>query len=37
MNSEGKTDEREAIRQDSVRLRLRDLLRRYDLTLASAE
>ena len=36
MSSEGNQDEREAIRNDPVRLRLRDLLRRGDLTLAAA-
>ena len=36
MNPDGETDDREAIRRDPVRLRLRDLLRRSDLTLAAA-
>ncbi len=31
MNPEGKTDEMKTIRQDPVLLRLKDLLRRYDL------
>jgi len=36
MDPHGKTDEREALRRDPVRLRLKDLLRRNDLTLAAA-
>ena len=36
MSSEGKRDERETIRRDPIRLRLRDRLRRYDFTLAAA-
>ncbi len=36
MNTQGKTDEREAIRRDPVRLRLKELLRQKDLTLAAA-
>ena len=36
MNPDGKTEEREAIRRDPVRLRLKELLRRSDLTLAGA-
>ena len=36
MNIEENTDERKTIRLDPVRLRLRDLLRRNDLTLAAA-
>ncbi len=36
MSSERKTDPREAVRRDPVRLRLRELLRRNDLTLAAA-
>ncbi len=36
MEPEGRTEEREAVRRDPVRLRLKDLLRRNDLTLAAA-
>ncbi len=36
MNIEGNKDERKTIRRDPVRLRLKDLLRRNDLTLAAA-
>ena len=36
MEPRGSTDEREALRRDPVRLRLKDLLRQNDLTLAAA-
>ena len=36
MNIEGNKDKRKTIRRDPVRLRLKDLLRRNDITLAAA-
>ena len=36
MNGYGKKDEREPIRRDPLRLRLKEFLRRGDLTLAAA-